>query len=316
MRMQNRLTQNLNHRSRRGIVVLELLLWLPVLLTSLVAVIEFAIMQQVNQQVTLASRYGAKIAAEITRAYTVSPNLGDINLSSTTNNLQSQIDTFLANAGLTASCEVRLEHNACVDNSEQVDTVTPCNCAATGPAALPAGEPPGPPGEAYVRVTVCVPLLGNVPNCLSTFGFDLTDRIARHSTTYRIETNNTAPSPVIRLLTLPTGVTYAGALPVLTPPTNSIQLNANGASSDPFNLTFDGILTTDVETPFTGLTLTWTKTGTPASGPTTGAGVAASFDRPNNVGDPNTVHTVQLTVTDPCGASTTRTLTITVQRVL
>lgn len=316
MRAPVRPTRKLINRSRRGIVVVELLLWLPVLLTGLLAVIEFAIMQQVNQQVTLASQYGAKIASEITRAYTVSPNLSNINQTLTANNLQSRIDTFLANAGLTASCEVRLEHNACVENTEQVDTATPCNCTATGPAVLPAGEPPSPPGGAYVRVTVCVPLLGNVPNCLSTFGFDITDRVARHSTTYRIETNNTAPSPVIRLLTLPTGVTYAGALPVLTPPTNSIQLDANGTSSDPFNLTFDGILTTDVETPLTGLTLTWTKTGNPPSGPTTATGISASFDRPNNVGDPDTVHTVQLTVTDPCGASTTRTLTITVHRVL
>lgn len=316
MRALIRSTGTSKVHSRRGIVIVELLLWLPVLLTGLMAVIEFAIMQQVNQQVTLASRYGAKIASEVTRAFAVSPNLSDINQTSTVNNLQSRIDTFLANAGLTASCEVRLEHNACVDNSLQVDTATPCNCTATGPTALPAGEPPGPPGEAYIRVTVCVPLLGNVPNCLSTFGFDITDRIVRHSTTYRVETNNTTPSPVIRLLTLPTGVTYGGALPVLNPPTNSIQLDANGASSDPFNLTFDGNLTTDLETSLPGLTLSWTKTGTPASGPTTATGFVASFDRPNNVGDPDTVHTVQLTVTDPCGATATRTLTITVHRVL
>lgn len=316
MRAHVRPIRNLIDRSRRGIVVVELLLWLPVLFTGLLAVIEFAIMQQVNQQVTLASRYGAKIASELTRAFAVSPNLSNINQTSTANNLQSRIDTFLANAGLTASCEVRLEHNACVDHSEQIDTATPCNCLATGPMALPAGEPPGPPGEAYVRVTVCVPLLGNVPNCLSTLGFDVTDRVVRHSTTYRVETNNTRPLPVIRLLTLPTGVTYAGALPVLSPPTNSIQLDANGASSDPFSLTFDGNLTTDLETSLPGLTLTWTKMGTPPSGPTTASGFVASFNRPNNVGDADTVHTVQLTVTDSCGASATSTLTITVHRVL
>lgn len=302
-------------RSRRGIVVVELLLWLPVLLTGLMAVVEFAIMQQVNQQVALASRFGAKIASEVTRAFAVSPNLSDINQSLTVNNLKSRIDVFLANAGLSQSCEVQLEHNSCVGNTYQVDTSTPCNCSATGPAVLPAGEPPGPPGEAYVRVTVCVPLEGNVPNCLSTLGFDITGRVSRHSTTYRIETNNTAPSPVIRLLTLPTGVSYAGALPVLSPPTNSILLTANGTASDPFSLTFDGNLTTDVETSLPGLTLTWTKVGAPASGPTTASGFVASFDVPNNVGDPDTVHTVQLTVTDPCGAVAARTLQITVQRV-
>ena len=317
MRAQIRSTRMQIGRSRRGIVVVELLLWLPVLLTGLVAVIEFAIMQQVNQQVTLASRYGAKIASEVTRAFATSPNLSDINQTSTANNLQSRIDTFLANAGLTASCEVRLEHNACVVNRLQVDTAIPCNCTVTGPAVLPAGEPPSPPGEAYVRVTVCVPLLGNVPNCLKTFGFDITSRIARHSTTYRVETNNTAPSPVIRLrLRLPTGVTYVGPPGgVLSPPTNSILLFANVTAPDPFSLTFDGFLSTDLETPLSGLTLTWKKTGSPASGPTTGFGFGANFDRPNNVGNADTVHTVQLTVTDPCGASASRTLTITVHRV-
>ena len=313
MRALIRSTQTSTCHRRRGIVVVELLLWLPVLLTGLMAVIEFAIMQQVNQQVALASRYGAKIASEVTRAFAVSPNLSDLNQTSTINNLQSRIDTFLANAGLTASCEVRLEHNSCIDNPLQVDTASPCNCTVTGPAVLPAGEPPAPPNEAYVRVTVCVPLLGNVPNCLSTLGFDITDRIVRHSTTYRIETNNTAPSPIIRLLTLPTGVTYAGALPVLSAPTNSIQLDVTAAAANPFNLTLDGTLTTDLETPFSGLTLIWTKTiGTPASGPTTGTGVAVSFDRPNSSVDPDTVHAVQLIVTDSCGTSAIRTLNITV----
>ncbi len=172
---------------RRGVVIAELLIWLPVFVTALMAVVEFAILQQVNQQVALASRYGAKIAAEVTRVTATSPNLSNINQSATANNLQSRIDVFLANAGLTASCEVRLEHNASVSNPLQVDTATPCNCSATGPVTLPAGEPPA--GEAYVRVTVCVPLVGNVPNVLSTLGFDITGRIVQHSTTYRIETN-------------------------------------------------------------------------------------------------------------------------------
>lgn len=320
MRALIRSTRKSIVRSRRGIVVVELLLWLPVLLTGLMAVIEFAIMQQVNQQVTLASRYGAKIASEVTRSIAASPNLSNINQTATTNNLKSRIDTFLANAGLTASCEVRLEHNACVDNPLQVDTASPCNCAATGPTGLPAGEPPSPPGEAYVRVTVCVPLLGNVPNCLSTFGFDITDRIVRHSTTYRIETNNTSPSPVIRLLSVPANVTFGvgGPLPVTSPPTNFIRLDFHDLlGPDSFNLTFDGNLTTDLETPLTGLTQTWTKTGPSPGGPTTATGFVASFDVPNLIFplDPDTVHTVQLTVTDPCGASATQTLTIHVRRV-
>lgn len=301
---------------RRGVVIVELLIWLPVLMTALMAVVEFAIMQQVNQQVALASRYGAKIAAEVTRAFATSPNLSNVNQSATVNNLQSRIDTFLANAGLTASCEVRLEHNACVNNPSQVDTATPCNCS-TGPAMLPPGEPPS--GEAYVRVTVCVPLSGNVPNVLSTLGFDITGLIVQHSTTYRIETNNSPPSPVIQLQTLPAGVTFGvgGPLLVTSPPTTLIRLDVNRAiAPDPISLTFDANLTTDLETPLAGLTLTWTKTGAPASA---GAGTTfnASFDVPNNVFplDPDTVHFVQLTASDPCGGSASRTLSILVRRV-
>lgn len=304
-------------RRRRGVVIVELLIWLPVLMTALMAVVEFALMQQVNQQVALASRYGAKIAAEVTRAFATSPNLSDINQTATVNNLQSRIDTFLANAGLTASCEVRLEHNACVNNPLQVDNATPCSCSATGPVTLPAGEPPQ--GEAYVRVTVCVPLNGNVPNVLSTLGFDISGRIVQHSTTYRVETNNAAPVPRIRLQTLPAGVTFGvgGPLPVMSPPAIMIRLDVDRTvAPDPISLTFDANLTTDVETPLAGLTLAWTKTGTTASA---GAGTTfnASFDVPNNIFpiDPDTVHTVQLTASDPCGGSASRSLSILVRRV-
>ena len=306
------------HAARRGIVIVELLIWLPVIMTGLMAVVEFALMQQVNQQVALASNYGAKIASEVTRAFASSPNLSNINNTATVNNLQSRIDTFLANAGLTASCEVRLEHNACVNNTLQVDTATPCTCNATGPVTLPAGEPPQ--GEAYVRVTVCVPLSGNVPNLLTTLGFNLAGRIMRHSTTRRVETNNSAPVPVIRLQTLPAGVTFGvgGPVPVTSPPTNLIRLDVNRAiAPDPITLTFDANLTTDLETPLAGLTLTWTKTGNPASGPTVGTTFSPSFDVPNNIFpiDPDTVHFVQLTASDPCGGSASRTLTVLVRRV-
>ncbi len=307
-----------NQSRRRGVAVVELIIWLPVLMTALMAVVEFALMQQVNQQVNLASRYGAKIASEVTRAFATSPNLSDINQTATVNNLQSRIDTFLANAGLTASSEVRLEHNACVNNPLQVDTATPCTCNATGPGTLPAGEPPQ--GEAYVRVTVCVPLTGNVPNLLSTLGFDITDRIVRHSTNYRVETNNSAPSPVIRLQSLPAGVTFGvgGPVPVTTPPSTLIRLDVNRAiAPDPISLSFDGSLTTDLETPLAGLTLTWTKTGVPSSGPTAGTTFNANFDVPNNIFpiDPDTVHFVQLTATDPCGGTFSRSLSILVRRV-
>lgn len=304
--------------TRRGIVIVELLIWFPVVMTGLMAIVEFALMQQVNQQVALASNFGAKIAAETTRAFAATPNLTNINNTATPSNLQSRIDTFLANAGLTASCEVRLEHNACVNNTLQVDNATPCTCTVSGPGSLPAGEPPQ--GEAYVRVTVCVPLTGNVPNLLSTLGYNLAGKIVRHSTTRRVETNNTAPVPVIRLASLPAGVTFGvgGPLPVTSPPTNLIRLDVNRAiAPDPITLSFDANLSTDLETPFAGLTFSWTKTGVPASGPSSGTTFNADFDVPNNIFpiDPDTVHFVQLTASDPCNGTASRTLTVLVRRV-
>ena len=165
-----------------------------------------------------------------------------------------------------------------------------------------------------------MPLFGNVPNVLSTLGFDINGRIVQHSTTYRVETNNAAPVPRIRLQTLPAGVTFGvgGPLPVVSPPTTLIRLDVDRAvAPDPISLTFDANLTTDTETPLAGLTLTWTKTGIPASGPTVGTTFTASFDVPNNIfpTDPDTVHSVQLTATDPCGGSASRTLSILVRRV-
>jgi hypothetical protein len=179
---------------RAGVVTLELIVALPVIVILILAVVEFAIIYQVNLEVAHAARFGAKLAAEITRNRLAATNLGNYDQAATLNDLKELIDEYLANHGLTPSCEVILQHNACVPLPSQFNPdPIPGNCQCSAPGAvLPAGEPPA--GEAYVRITVGERLTGNVPNLLATFGLALGDLTLQQSTVFRIETNNTAPT--------------------------------------------------------------------------------------------------------------------------
>jgi Flp pilus assembly protein TadG len=165
--------------SRRGVVTLELIIALPILVILLIAIIEFAMILSVSKHVEFASRVGAKLAAE-----TPETDLGTLNAGG----LKQRIDEYLLNAGLSQSCTVVLEHNvAAAGNPVQVDGGG-CNCEATG--GLPASVPV--PAQASVtvesvRVTVCLPIVGNVPNALSTFGLDFTGHTLQHSTAWRYE---------------------------------------------------------------------------------------------------------------------------------
>lgn len=174
-------------RPRRAVVTLELILALPILLIVLLAVVEVGLVLAASKHVEFASRLGAKLAAEMPRTGGP-PNLGTFNLPVTTNNLKDRVDQYLQTAGYTNSCTVILEHNAVgVPNPVQVDDDgMPCPCDAIG--SLPAAVP-GPPATAVesVRVTVCLPMEGNIPNCLATFGFDLADCSIRQSTVWPYE---------------------------------------------------------------------------------------------------------------------------------
>jgi hypothetical protein len=299
---------------RPGLVTLELILWLPIMVIVLMAIIEFSIIMQVNKQVAYASRFGARLASEISRAQAVSPNLSNFNLTATANNLKAQIDTYLDNAGLTASCQVLLEHTACVPTPAQTDPVgTPCPCGASA-TTLAANETVAPfDNEAYVKVTVCVPLLNNVPNVLRTFGFDITGKTLEHSTVFRIETNNAAPNAVNTAASLagaPIGTTTTVALPT----SNNFRIDVpNGNAGATFTIQFTALgatPTTDTESAFADLTLTW-DTATDGNGGGTiaplGSGVGAgntftaTFTVPTATDVAGqTTNTVTLNATDPC----------------
>ena len=297
---------------RRGVITLELILWLPIMGIFVLAIVEFALIMQFNKQVAYASRFGAKLASEITRDPAAAQNLANFNTSTTANNLKDRIDTYLANHGITASCEVQLIHNACVGGQSQTDTDQACNCGASG-SGLPAGEPAN-PDEAYVKVTVCVPLPGNVPNCLATFGFDINgpngtagdadDCTIEHSTTFRVETNNADPSAV---LTVPmqglpgtlTAVPDFTAADVSCPPTTVITITADAADAGTaVPLSFNANSSTDLEDPFGSLTFAWTATGNPAGAAAT---YNATFTMP--AAGATTSVFVNLTVTDTCAGT-------------
>jgi Flp pilus assembly protein TadG len=310
-----------NQNRRPGIVTLELILWLPIMIILLLAVIEFAIIMQVNKQVAYASRFGAKLASEITRAQATTPNLGNFNLTATANNLKTQVDIFLANAGLTASCQVLLEHTACVPTTSQTDPVgTPCPCGAS-PTTLAANETVSPfDDEAYVKVTVCVPLLNNVPNVLSTFGFDVTGKTLEHSTVFRIETNNLAPTTINTADSsagTPAGTVITPALPTTS---NLLITVPNGtATNDTFTIDFNANSTTDTESPFASLSFDWATAGVGVS-PAVGAGATftVTFTVPGTMGDliqtdANSI--VALTATDPCNDNQQDSISVTVRRL-
>jgi Flp pilus assembly protein TadG len=132
----------------------------------LLAVIEFGNLFSSLQQVALASRVGAAVAARTS----LLPVGGSIPSS-----VLSAIDDQLAGANITPS-EVILEHNA---GGTYVRLVNG------------ASSFPGPPQQSlpavgtYVRVTVCVPATQLTPNILRSFGFDAGGWDVGESTTFQ-----------------------------------------------------------------------------------------------------------------------------------
>lgn len=306
-------------RNRRSAVItVELLLSLPILLIFLAAVLEFGLIYAVSQKVSYASRFGAKLASEEPRT-----GLDDLNLAAGGSRLRTAINRFLSTAEIpTGACTVIFEHNACLANQSQTDTDgSGCDCGAPA-TPLPAGPPPAGNPE-YVRVTVCVPLIGNVPDLVSSFGFSVAGFTIEHSTVFRYEPNNSVPNAVITTPQqgLPAGFT---AIPDITnaaqqtPPTNVIAISAvNGtATNATFDLNFNANNSTDVEDPFGSLTFAWSTSATPV-GATNAATFTARFTVPGTSGGAaaSNSQTVTLAVTDTCGGTGGRVLTVQVNRL-
>jgi len=152
---------------------LELILSLPVWLILLMAVVEFGMILVNEQQVALASRVGAEKASETAG---LSISTGDPVPAPVLDAIEHQLGSSCLSA-----CAVILEHNVAI--SPPAVLISPpdpaCNCQPPG-TALPVDRN-------YVRVTVCVPLSQLAPNLLKFVGFDITNCVIHHSTTFRYE---------------------------------------------------------------------------------------------------------------------------------
>lgn len=154
-----------DRRAPRAVVVVELILMLPVLLVFLIALIEFGLILANTKVVALASRNGAKLAAE-SPAFSITQVTNVVNASLATANIQS--------------CKVILEHNVVAGGPSPLTSGT-CNCSAPSIPTLPGGS------QRAVRVTVCVELSQLTPNLLTAFGFTTANRTVSESTLYPYE---------------------------------------------------------------------------------------------------------------------------------
>lgn len=178
MNTQDRSPEN---RHRRGLIVLELVIVLPVILIFLAAAIEFGLIICGIQQVEMASRAGAKIAAEDATLGTA------VALPAA---VKSAVDRVLAsgaigvNDGSGNACNILLRHNVPPTTTPLISQ-SPFTCPCNSPTSnLPASPP------YYVRVTVCVELSKLTPNLLGTFGFSTANKYVECTTTNPYE-----PSP-------------------------------------------------------------------------------------------------------------------------
>ena len=165
-------------RRRGALLSVELVLALPILLMMTIAVIQFGLLFANLEQLTLASRVGAHAASE-SPALASSMDGGPV-----PPDVLDEVNQQLCSSGI-EWCRVRLEHN--VGGMPIVlvsDQGPPCECGPVAPL-------PGPPfdDEAYVRVTVCVPLAELMPNSLTYFGFSIVgfDKVTGVTQVRRVE---------------------------------------------------------------------------------------------------------------------------------
>ncbi|WP_198000376.1 pilus assembly protein [Gimesia alba] len=158
--------------------MLELILAAPAFLIIMLAMVQISLIYVATEQTAYASRYAAKIASE-----TPSGALNALN----TGALKTNVDNVLQVGGLPqGSCRVILEHNLGAHTTIADPVVALPNCDCDPPAtSLPSVS--GAAVNESVRTTVCVPLDGNVPDFLSSFGFSIQDYVVEQSTTYLYE---------------------------------------------------------------------------------------------------------------------------------
>ena len=154
-------------RRRPGIITIELLLNLPIWIILVLAIVQFGQLSSSVQHVALASRVGAKVAAQ-TVALPAQGQVPELVLDA--------IQRQLAGSGLACS-QVILEHNL-------------SNAPVTLVSGTGGGIPPATPLPVigtYIRVTIFVPVTAIIPNVLGKMGVDLWSQGVAQSTTFRYQ---------------------------------------------------------------------------------------------------------------------------------
>lgn len=157
-------TGRLPRTHRRAGIIVEFLLAFPILLIAVLVLVEFGVIMANLKQIAAISRDGAKLAASTAPLNAATATL-----------IRARVDRDLESAGYgaSASAGVTLRHTV---GGTAVFTDGTCSDPVT----------PAMPSDA-VRVTVCVELTEFTPNLLSTFGFDITGRVAEHTTTFEYQ---------------------------------------------------------------------------------------------------------------------------------
>jgi len=166
-------------RRRRAAVLLELIVTLPILAIIVIASVQFGLYYQNMQQVSLASRVGAREAAETT-------SLPDESLvpppAPVPSAIVAAITQQLSSSGIDP-CAVILEHNVNSSSSFTEQTLR----SDIAPDCPACEEPSSMLPSRTVRVTVCVKMSELMPNCLKMFGFDISTYTSQSSTTVSYE---------------------------------------------------------------------------------------------------------------------------------
>jgi|GEM_PF-1682478 len=291
-----RRTRSLSSQPRRGIVTIEVLGVMPCLLIFALSVAEFSMALRLNHKVAFSSRYGAKLASEQPRFGQTS--LALLNQPQTPDNLKYRIDRWLVASNLTPSAAVLLEHNACgVEQPHQMQMASGIELSDIH--ELPPLPTPQPGlNVCYARVTVWLPVVGNVPNALKTFGLDWQGALLRHSTVFRVEADNAFPEPVISLAedSLPSGMTASAVTDSNGQPRFQIASQRSGKTT----ITFSATGSHDRETPAHRLKFRWSTNGQALSG-ANGREYRMALQRP--AAGSRQLLQIGLDVSDDCGCS-------------
>ncbi|WP_339733617.1 TadE/TadG family type IV pilus assembly protein [uncultured Gimesia sp.] len=152
----------------RGVIILELILTMPILLICAIAIVEFGVLLAQIKQVELASREGARLAAQQSTG-TLPTSIGDV---------ANRVERVLQTGDIPGYCRVILQHNV-PSAGNPTQTTEPCECPDPTTPPLPSGT-----NIAAVRVTVCVGMENLAPDLLASFGFSLVGKIVSQTTTW------------------------------------------------------------------------------------------------------------------------------------